>query len=71
MNSGICFSNRSDGQIWLVTTAFGILFMSESYMCMRFKSQAESSSVQRQRKLISVMSYTNSGEKKKNNVIRK
>lgn len=71
MNSGICFSNRSDGQIWLVTTAFGLLFISESYMCMRFKSQAESSSVRRKRKLTSVMSYTSVGEKKKNNVIRK
>lgn len=71
MSPRICFPDRPDVQIRLVTTALGIPFMSESYFCTRLKSQAETPNAQGKRKLPSMVSCMSAGGRTKNAAARK
>lgn len=71
MSSGIFFPDMSDAQMCLVSTAFGILFISESRMCPRLKFQAETCNAPEKRKLASVICSMSAVEREKYRVVRK
>lgn len=71
MHSGIFLPDMSDAQMCLVSTAFGIPFISESRMCTRLKFQAETCYAQGKGKLASVMCSMSAAEREKHRVVRK